>query len=90
MFRFVKQIFVSTMMFFSCNLSKVNPLTCVSMSNQECKVRPENINVNSNEPSFYPYSIKINAVVLVAILMVYMQSCVFLMLLKIWILKYST
>ena len=52
MFRFVKQIFVSTMMFFSCNLSKVNPLTCVSMSNQECKVRPENINVNSNEPSF--------------------------------------
>ena len=82
MFRLVKQIFVSTMMFFSCNLSKVNPLTCVSMSNQECKVRPENINVNSNEPSFYPYSVKINAVVVVIILMIYMQNCIFLTLLK--------
>ena len=34
MFRFVKQIFVSAMMYFSCNLSNVNPLKCVSMSNQ--------------------------------------------------------
>ena len=30
------------------------------MSNQECKIRSEIINVNSNEPSFYPYSIKVN------------------------------
>ena len=30
------------------------------MSNQECKVRPEIVNVNSNEPTFYPYSVKIN------------------------------
>ena len=29
------------------------------MNNQECKVRPEIININSNEPSFYPYSVKI-------------------------------
>ena len=28
------------------------------MKNQECKVRPEIINVNSNEPIFYPFSIK--------------------------------
>ena len=28
------------------------------MNNQECKVRPEIINVNSNEPAFYPFSIK--------------------------------
>ena len=28
------------------------------MKNQECKVRPEIINVNSNEPVFYPFSIK--------------------------------
>ena len=26
--------------------------------NQECKVRPEIINVNSDEPVFYPFSIK--------------------------------
>ena len=28
------------------------------MSNQECKVRPEIINVNSNNPMSYPSSIK--------------------------------
>ena len=28
------------------------------MNNQECKVRPEIINVNSDEPVFYPFSIK--------------------------------
>ena len=37
-----------------------NALKCVSMNNQECKVRPEIININSNEPSFYPYSVKIS------------------------------
>ena len=29
------------------------------MNNQECKVRPKLINIKSNEPSFYPYNIKI-------------------------------
>ena len=28
------------------------------MSNQACKARPENIDVNSNNPVFYPFSIK--------------------------------
>ena len=58
MFRFVKQIFVSAMMFFGCNLSNVNPLECVSMNNQECKVRPEIVNVNSKEPVFLSFSIR--------------------------------
>ena len=48
------------MTFFSFNLSSVNSLECVSMNNQECKIRPEIINMNTNEPLFYPYSIKIN------------------------------
>ena len=53
------------------------------MNNQECKVRPEVVNVNSNEPVFYPFSIKqVNALVVVTISMVPMQNCVFLMLLK--------
>ena len=30
------------------------------MNNQECKVKPEIINISSNEPSFYPYSILVN------------------------------
>ena len=59
MFRFVKQILISTMMFFS-SLSNVNPLECISIKNEECKVRPEIVNINSNDPIFYPFSIKTN------------------------------
>ena len=47
-------------MFFSCNVLNVNPLKCVSMNNQECKIRPVIMNINSDEPSFYPYSVEIN------------------------------
>ena len=54
----MKRIFVSAMMFFGCNLLSVNPLECVSMNNQECKVRPEIANVNSKEPLFFRFSIK--------------------------------
>ena len=57
MLKFTKQIFISAMVFL-CSLSSMNPLECVSMNNQECKVRPEIVNVNSNEPLFYPFSIK--------------------------------
>ena len=42
------------------NLSNVNSLECVSMNHQECKIRTERINLNTDEPMFYPYSIKIN------------------------------
>ena len=37
MFRFVRQIFISALMYFG-NLWCVNPLKCISMKNQECKV----------------------------------------------------
>ena len=46
---------LASMAFFSCNA-----LECVSMSNQECKAIAEIVNINSNEPSFHPYSVKIN------------------------------
>ena len=59
MFEFIKKVFVSSLMFFG-SLSNVNPLECVSMKNQECKVRPEIVNINSNNPIFYPFSIKTN------------------------------
>ena len=43
----------------------------------------EIININSNEPSFYPYSVKINkSSVVVIILMIHVESYVFLILLK--------
>ena len=40
------------------SLASTIPLTCISVNNEECKVRPEIINVNSDEPVFYPFSIK--------------------------------
>ena len=40
------------------NLLSTNQLSCISMNNQECKVRPEIININGNEPVFYLFSIK--------------------------------
>ena len=59
MFRFIKQIFISAMMLFS-SLTIVNSLERVSLKNQECKVRSEIVNINSNNPIFYPFSVKIN------------------------------
>ena len=46
-------------------LSSVNPLNStqlkgVSMTNEECNARPGIVNVNSDEPLFYPFSIKIS------------------------------
>ena len=58
MFGFVKWVFISAMMFFGCSLPSVNSLKCISMNNQECKVRPQIVNVNGNEPVFFPISIK--------------------------------
>ena len=59
-FGFIKKCFFTAVTFFNFDLSNVNPLECVSMNNQECKMRPEIININTNEPVFYLYSIKIN------------------------------
>ena len=51
------------------------------MKNQEYKVRPEIINVNSNEPVFYPLVLKqVNVAAVVIILMIRMQKYVFPML----------
>ena len=46
------------MMFFRCNLSNTNSLKCISINNQEFKVRLEVVNVNSDETVFFPFSIK--------------------------------
>ena len=48
MFRFIKKVFVAAMTFFGCNISNVNPLKCVLMNDQECKIRPQIRNINSN------------------------------------------
>ena len=60
MFGFIKKCFFTAILFFSFSLLNVNSLECVSINNQEFKIRSEIINVNTNEPMFYPYSITIN------------------------------
>ena len=63
-FRFVKNVFFIGLTILSnfINITSLNPtpLNCILMKNQECKTRPEVINMNSNNPIFYPFSIKIS------------------------------
>ena len=56
-FVFIKKVFHIGSLFLS-NLLNTTPLSCISMNNQACKRRLEIINVNSNEPVFYHFSIK--------------------------------
>ena len=56
-FGFVKKVFFVGLTILS-SFTSVNSLSCISMNNQECKVRPQIVNVNSKEPVFFPFSIK--------------------------------
>ena len=58
-FGFIKKIFLIGLTVLS-SLVSTTLLSYISMNNQACKVRPEIISVNSNEPAsvFYPFSIK--------------------------------
>ena len=69
MFRFIKKVFfVGLTILSSVNLSNETPLNaiplstaplkCVSMKNEECKARLQIVNVNSDEPVFFPFIIK--------------------------------
>ena len=57
-FSFVKNVFVLGLTVSSNSLT--GALNCVSMNNQERKVRPKIVDVSSNNPIFYPFSVKIN------------------------------
>ena len=50
-----KKKFFIAMFYFSCNALK-----CVLMNNQECKIRTKIIDINNNEPLFYPFSSSVN------------------------------
>ena len=56
MLGFVRKVFVVAMTFFNFKLSNVKSLE----NSQECKTKAKIIDVNSNEPVFYPFSIKVN------------------------------
>ena len=54
---FVKKVvFVGSVILSSFTNS--NSLSCISISNQECKTRPQVINFNGDEPAFFPFIIK--------------------------------
>ena len=57
-FSFVKKVFVLGITVLSSIVK--GALNCISINNQECKVRPKIIDVSSNNPIFYPFSDKIN------------------------------
>ena len=55
-FRFVKKVFFLGLTilsnFTNITLLSATSLNCISIKNQECKTRPEFININSNSPVF--------------------------------------
>ena len=53
-FRFVKKVFFIGLTILS-DFTNANSLSCISMNNQECKTRPQVVNVNGDEPEFFPF-----------------------------------
>ena len=57
MFRLIKKVFFTGLAFLS-TLTIIHLLSCISMNNQECMIRPQIVNLNRDEPVFFPFSIK--------------------------------
>ena len=56
-FRFVKKVFFVGLTNLLC-FTNANSLSCISINNQECKTKPQVINVNGDEPVLFPFSIE--------------------------------
>ena len=54
-----KKMFVAVTGFIGLNVYAI-PLKCVSMSHQECKLRPVIMDIKHNEPLFYPFNVLVN------------------------------
>ena len=57
-FSFVEKVFILGLTVLSSSIT--GALKCVSMNNQNCKVRPKIVDIDSNSSMFYPFSIKVN------------------------------
>ena len=57
MLAFIEKCFFTGLVFLS-SLRGINSLSCISMKNKECKVRPQIVNVNGDDPVLFPYSVK--------------------------------
>ena len=77
-FRFVKKVFFLGLTILS---NFTNALDCISMKNLESKTRPQVIDINSNNPIFDSFSIKINECSgNCNNIIIHMQKCLFLIL----------
>ena len=73
---FIKKYFFTGLTFVSI-FTSVNSLSCVSMNNQECKVRPQIVTL------VFPLVLKqVNAAVVATRSIIHLQNCALLMLLK--------
>ena len=54
-FGFVKKLFFVVLTVLS-GFTKANSLSFISMNNEECKARPQVVNVNGDEPVIFPFS----------------------------------
>ena len=80
MLGFIKKCFFAGLAFLS-TLTSVNFLICISMNNQDCRIRPQVVKVNGDVPVFFPLVLKqVNAVVVATISTIHAQNCVLLML----------
>ena len=61
-FRFVKKVFFVGLTilsgFTNANSFNAIPWSCILMNNQERKTRQQVINVNGDEPVFFPFSVE--------------------------------
>ena len=85
MLAFIKKCSFTGLAFLSTltriHLLNAVPLSCISMNNQEYKVRPQVINVNGMILFFFLLVLKqVNAVVVSTISIIRIQNCVFLIL----------
>ena len=59
---FKKKVFFTVLALLSAlasvNLLSAALLSCISMNNKECKVRPQTVDFNKDEPVFFPFSIR--------------------------------
>ena len=57
MFEFVKKVSFAGLTILS-SVTSINLLSCISMNNQKCKVRPQIVNLNGDEHVCFSFGIK--------------------------------
>ena len=56
-FRFAKNVFFIGLRILS-DFTNASSLSCISMKNQECKTRPQVVNINGDEPVLFVFNIE--------------------------------